>query len=539
MPLLANDPHLAISMPSVWYEMHLSCDTYQVAGASFVGTPGIVIGHNNQIAWGVTNGMNDTQDLVIERFHPDDHTRYLFRDEWQTAELVREEIQIKGQVEPYIETVRVTQHGPVISPLIPHASDGTQTSEEALALRWTALEPSGRIINSILSINRATDWQSFREGLKDWHVPPQNFVYADTKGNIGYTLGGDIPIRAKGDGQLPVPGWTGEYEWIGVVPHADMPQRYNPKEQYAISANNRIVSDSFPHVIPGEYLNGYRAERIRQLIEQTAKHSAESFARIHADRRSLPGLAIAALSGRLPTANPMTQAARDLLATWDGEITPESVAARIYANFRHRLVDAAYAEISDSLAMKVGIGAFAALPGEELHNRATPSVIRRATERDDAWLPAGHTWDVLLEETWEATIAELRASYGDDLTTWRYGRDHTLTIRHALGAVPAIGKLLNRGPFETGGDVDTVCMGNLPRAFAAQPYYVAPSYRQILDAGDWNRSRSIHPTGQSGHPADPHYADFVQPWLNAEYHPMPWDRPHVEEATAQRLTFTP
>jgi penicillin G amidase len=558
MPLLANDPHLTIAMPSVWYEMHLSAGSFQAAGASFVGTPAIVIGHNQQIAWGVTNGMNDTQDLYIERFDPDDPTRYLYQNEWHSAEIVREEIRIKGQSKPHIETVRITRHGPVISPLIPTSpqtdlygrsassshdhqppASSQPSSNEALALRWTALEPSGRIIKSILAINRASDWYTFRNALSDWHVPPQNFVYADTQGHIGYTLGGDIPVRAKGDGRLPVPGWTGEYEWVGIVPHGEMPHSYDPKEQYAVSANNRIVGAKFTHSIPGEYLNGYRAARIRQLIEQTAKHTFESFQRIHADRRSLPGLEIAALAGRFPTNTPISRTARDLLASWDGELSPKSAAARIYTNFRDRLVDAAYAEAASVLAAKVGIGAFASLPGEELYTRATPAVIRRATERDDSWLPAAQTWDALLAHVWEATIAELRATYGDNIAEWRYGRDHTLTIRHTLGAVPAISKLLNRGPFETGGDIDTICMGNLPRSFAGQPYYVAPSYRQILDTSNWNRSRSIHPTGQSGHPASPHYADFVQPWLNGEYHPMPWDRTHVEEATAQHLTLTP
>jgi penicillin G amidase len=541
-PLLANDPHLTIAIPSIWYENHLSAGNYQVAGASFVGTPAVVIGHNQHCAWGVTNGMNDTQDLYIERFDANDPTRYLYKGEWRNANIIHESIRIKGQAEPHIETVRVTRHGPVISPLVPHDSAATGQApahEEVLTLRWTALEQDPRIVTSILAINRASDWQSFRTALKDWHVPPQNFVYADTNGNIGYALGGDIPIRAKGDGRLPVPGWTGEYEWTGIVPPANMPHSYNPKEQFAVSANNRVVGSQFAYTIPGEYLSGYRAARIRQLIEQSSEHTFESFQRIHADRRSLPGLEIAALAGRFPVTNPISRAARDLLSTWDGELTPNSVAARIYANFRDRLIDAAYSEAAPVMGNKAGIGAFATLPGEDLHIRATPLVLRRAAERDDSWLPAGQTWDALLASTWEATIAELRARYGDDLSTWRYGRDHTLTIRHALGAAPGIGKFLNRGPFETGGDVDTICMGNLPRAFAAQPYYVAPSYRQILDTSDWNKSRSIHPTGQSGHVAAKHYADFVQPWLNIEYHAMPWNRTAVEEATAQRLTLTP
>ncbi|GAB4129789.1 MAG: penicillin acylase family protein [Roseiflexaceae bacterium] len=535
-PLLANDPHLSISMPSVWYENHLVGGAFQVAGACFPGVPSVVIGHNARIAWGVTNGMNDTQDLVIERFDPADPLRYRFRDEWKTATLVREEIRIKGQAEAHIEEVRVTDHGPIIDTV---AGDPTirAAADEALALRWTALQPAGRIVESILAINQASDWASFRQALANWHVPPQNFVYADVDGNIGYALGGDIPIRAKGDGRLPVPGWTGEFEWIGVVPPAEMPHSYNPPEGFAVSANNRIVSDSFPYTIPGEYLNGYRAARIRELIEQTTKHTAESFARIHADVRSLPGLQLAALAGRLSANTPTERAARDALAAWDGQLTADSIAGTLYLFMRDRLLELAYAEAQEPFGLKTGVGAFASLPHLDFLERATPGVLRRLAERDDAWLPAGKTWDGLLGEAWQATISELTNQFGDQVDQWRYGRVHQLTIRHPLGSVPGLGRLFNRGPFETGGDRETICMGNLPRTFAGAPFYVAPSYRQILDLSDWNRSKAIHPTGQSGHPASPHYADFIQPWLRCEYHAMPWDRPQVEEATVERLVL--
>jgi penicillin amidase len=539
-PLLANDPHLSIAMPSVWYENHLCGGPLHVAGASFPGSPGVVIGHNERIAWGVTNGMNDVQDLYLERFDPADPTRYRFQDTWQPAEIIREEIHVKGQTTAHTETVRVTHHGPIISPLLTDQALTNHTApEEALALRWTALEPSGGIVASILGINRASDWHSFRNALADWNVPPQNFVYADVDGHIGYALGGDIPVRAKGDGRLPVPGWTGEYEWTGVVPHAELPHILDPHEGFAISANNRIVSDAFPHSIPGEYLNGYRAARIRTLIEQTDRHSPQSFARIHADKRCLPGLALAALAGRLPTPNAVAQAAQNTLAAWDGEMSSDSVAATIYTVFSDCLLAVAYAEAKDLFDMRVGVGAFASIPIQDMFNRAIPSILRRATELDNSWLPAGQTWQTVLEQAWETALSKLQSQYGDVVAEWRYGRDHTLTIRHPLGAVPVLGRLFNRGPFPTGGNIDTVCMGNLPRVFAGQPFYVAPSYRQILDVSDWNRSKSIHPTGQSGHPASRHYADFIKPWLNIEYHQMPWSRNQVDEATTERLTLQP
>jgi len=544
-PLLANDPHLSITMPALWYENHLSGGGFHVTGASIPGIPGVVIGHNEHVAWGVTNGMNDVQDLYIEKFDPTDPAglRYEYQGQWERAELVREEIVVRGQREVVIEDVRITRHGPIITPLVPgtahnHAANGDAThTEQPLALRWTALEP-GRIVNAMLGLNRARDWESFRAALADWTVPPQNFTYADVEGSIGYVLGGDIPLRAKGDGRLPVPGWTGEYEWTGVVPHAEMPYALNPPDGWVITANNRIFGDGYPHPIPSEWLNGYRAARIRQLIEQTPRHDAESFARIHADVRSLPGLELAALAGRLPATDSIAQQARDALATWNGELSPDSTGGAIYARLRERLLTTAYADASSVLGLTVGLGAFADLPGRDIARRTIPQLLHRLTERDDRFF-GGRTSDEILATAWMAAIAELRAELGDDVGAWRYGRMHSLTIRHPLGALPGLATIFNRGPFATGGDVDTVNMGHLPREFAGPPFYVAPSYRQICDTTDWDRSQSIQPTGQSGHPGSRHYSDFVQPWLNVQYHPMPWSRSRVEEVAVARMTLQP
>ena len=575
-PLLANDPHLMLQIPSLWYENHLSCGDYHVTGASIPGSPGVVIGHNEQIAWGMTNGENDVQDLFIERFDPADPSRYEFRGVWEQAQVVREEIVVRGQPKPVVEEIRITRHGPVITSLIPsdqrpptiedrglkiedsdasvdetrssilyplssdHPSvaDRRSSDSEELALRWTALDP-GQIVKAVLALNRARDWTSFRAAVACWTVPTTNFVYADVEGHIGYAFGGDIPIRAKGDGRLPVPGWTGEYEWTGVIPHDQLPHMLDPEEGFVVTANNRIVGDDYPYPIPSEWLPGYRAARIRQLIEQTARHDARSFGRMHGDRRSLPGLELAALAGRLPAPTPTAQHARELLATWDGDLSAESVGGAIYARLREKLLFAVYGEVAGPLGTVTGLGGMASLPSNSYLWRALPQVLRRAADRDDSWLPGGRTWDDLLAGAWEATLAELRDEYSDEVSTWRYGRFHTLTLRHALGSIPALAPLLNRGPFPTGGDADTVWMGYSPRQYAGLPFYVAPSYRQICDTGNWDHSLSIHPVGQSGQPSSRHYADFVRPWLDIQYHPMLWSRMRVEEAAVGRMTLEP
>jgi penicillin G amidase len=558
MPLLANDPHLSLQVPSLWYENHLNGGDYHVTGVSIPGTPGVIIGHNERIAWGVTNAMTDVQDLYIERFDPQDPTRYELQGQWERAEVVREEIAVRGRGEPFVEEVRITRHGPVISPLVSttdhrplttdHRKDseiadqpsvvGRQSSEEALALRWTALDV-GRIFHSVLALNRAADWGSFRAALADWTVPAQNFVYADVEGHIGYALGGDIPVRAQGDGRVPAPGWTGEYEWTGVIPRAELPHVLDPEAGFVATANNRIVGDEYPYPLHAEWLNGYRVARICELIEQTPRHDAASFARVQGDLRSLPGLELAALADRLPATTVTAQHGRDALAAWDGELTAESVGATIYARLREKLLAGALADIAGPIGTTTGLGAFASFPSADYCQRMLPQILRRAATRDDAWLPAGRTWDAVLADAWEATIAELHAEYGDDVRLWIYGRKHVLNLHHPLAAVPALAKLFDRGPFPSGGDIDTVRMGYLPRIFAGPPFYVASSYRQICDTADWDRSQSIHPPGQSGQPGSRHYADLLQHWLRMEYHPMLWSRARVEAVAIERLTLEP
>ncbi|HJZ46875.1 MAG TPA: penicillin acylase family protein [Roseiflexaceae bacterium] len=550
-PLLASDPHLALQVPSLWYENHLSGGDIHVTGASLPGLPCVVIGHNERVAWGLTNGENDVQDLFIERFDPADPTRYEFQGAWEQATVVREQIAVKGRPEPAIEEVRITRHGPVISPLVPaeesrvtrSGQSGTRHSSpeprhEVLALRWAALDP-GEYISAALELNHAHDWDSFRAAVADWTLPTLNFIYADVEGHIGYSLGGALPIRARGNGLLPVPGWTGEYEWSGTIPPDELPHILDPDEEFVASANTRIAADGYPYALPGEYLPGYRAARIRQLIEQTPRHDTHSFSAIQGDQRSLPGLDVAALAGRLPGPTPIARQAREALAAWDGELTAESVGGAIYARLREKLLYAAYSEVAEPLGQVAGLGAFAALPAASYLWRALPKVLKRLAARDDSWLPSERTGDDLLSAAWEAAIAELTDELGDDVSEWRYGRYHTLTLRHSLGVAPALAPLLNRGPFPMGGDSDTVRMGYAPRQHAGQPFYVAPSYRQICDLSNWDLSLSIHPVGQSGQPSSKHYADLIQAWRTMQYHPMPWSRARVEDVAVDRLTLEP
>jgi len=545
-PLLANDPHLNLSLPNLWYQVHLEGGDFHVAGATIPATCGVIIGHNQRIAWGVTNARTDNQDLFIERFDPADPLRYRWRDEWLTAELVQETITVKGQAEPVVIDVRITRHGPIIDPVAGALRGETPASGEesiALALQWTALEPSA-LTRAVLRLNRARNWEEFRAALTDWDTPPQNFIYADIDGHIGYCLAGRLPVRRRSDGMLPVPGWNGEYEWEGMIPFAELPSQLDPPNGAIVTANHRITAEDRPTSAPihGSWLNPYRAQRIQDLLAATKQHDARSFARIQNDVLSLPGKALVEQVARLNLEPGMEQRVRDLFVTWDGQLRAESVGGAIYEGLRYHLLRIVYQELADLFRVPAALGTFSVLPANIYLERALPMILTRMAtqplDQPDEWLGNGRTWGGVLRAALARTAAELRERLGPDPTRWQYGRIHSLTLRHPLGSVPALTPLFNRGPWPMGGDIDTVNHCYIPRDTAGMQIYNAPSVRFILDLNDWDASRAILPAGQSGHPASPHYADMTAAWRAGAYHPLLWTRPAVERHTAHVLTLT-
>lgn len=562
-PLLSDDPHLNLSLPGIWYLAHLEGGDFHVTGGTMPGACGVVIGHNRRIAWGVTNAATDNQDLYIERFDPVDQLRYQWKGEWLQAELAREEIAVKGQAAPTVVEVRVTRHGPIIDDIsgpilqadpqqrVPHSYSqsaespaGARRLPEALALRWTALDPSPTLMRAVLGLNQAGDWESFRAALADWDVPPQNFVYADRDGHIGYTLAGRLPLRAEGEGLLPVPGWDGHYEWAGFIPHEDLPFSFDPPAGLAVTANNKIVAPTHPYhdKLSGEWASPYRAERITELLAATPRHDLRSFAGIQIDVRSQPGLRLAGLVANISFDNPQERKARDLLVAWDGELRPESAAGTIYSALRHHLLRVVYAEIDDLSQAAAGLGAFAALPSGEFLDRALPELIDRIAAADldaaDPWLGGGRSWGAVLRESMSRAVAELRR-LGNDPARWTYGRVHSMTLRHPLGGVAALAPVFNRGPWPTGGDIDTVNQNFIPRDMVAGPVYRGPSYRQIIDLSDWDVARVVIPAGQSGHPASRHYSDQGALWRAGGHIPMLFSREAVERHTVATLSLEP
>ncbi|MGD1993661.1 MAG: penicillin acylase family protein, partial [Anaerolineae bacterium] len=272
MPLLANDPHLGIQMPSIWYEVGLHCDPvgpecpFNVVGSSFPSAPGVIIGHNDRIAWGVTNLGPDVQDLFIERINLENPSQYQFQGEWHDIDIVREVIEVAGREEPLVVDVRITRHGPIINDVGGGTEEKWTFGWQPLALSWTALQP-GTLIRSLLLLDQARNWEEFRHAISYWDAPSQNVVYADVEGNIGYQSPGRIPIRAAGDGTMPVPGWSGEYEWVDTIPYDGLPRSFNPAEGYVVTANNAVVRPDYPYFLTSDWSEGFRAQRIVDLIE--------------------------------------------------------------------------------------------------------------------------------------------------------------------------------------------------------------------------------------------------------------------------------
>ncbi|UCH86317.1 MAG: penicillin acylase family protein [Dehalococcoidia bacterium] len=530
-PLLANDPHLPLQMPTVWYEVHLNGGGLNVIGVSLPGVPGVIIGHNDRIAWGITNTMTDGDDLFVEQINPANPRQYDHKGKWVDGDLVREEIRVRGRREPVVEEVLVTRHGPIISPSIAGET-------RALALRTIVAEPSQQV-QALILLNRAGSWEGFREALRQWPAPAQNFVYADVEGNIGYQMAGLVPLRAKGQGLVPSPGWTDEYDWKGFIPFDELPSVLNPPTHYVATANNKIVDDDYPHFLGAEYMEGYRVQRIIELLEARQKHSLEDFRSIQGDIYSIPGYELAQHLLSLKPANEDARRALNFLRVWDCQLSPDSVAATIVeAFFLQMLRNTVAVKLGPLTDYFVGKEVHPAVPDGFYLYRSTSWLLGLMKEAPVDWF-GGRDWREVMEQSLEEAVAALRRSLGEDMSRWTWGRLHYAPFEHVLGRVRALRPLFNRGPVPMGGDMNTVAQASY---VGSRPYAVgsfAVSYRQIVDLSDFDRSVAILPGGQSGHPASRHYSDMIDAWRRLEYHPLLFDREEIERQAAGKLTLTP
>ncbi len=516
-PLLANDPHLEASMPSVWHIMHLSGGGYDVAGATFPGVPGVIIGHNRDIAWGVTNANPDVQDLFIERFHPDDPTRYLNRGEWIAARIIREEIKVKGRRTPVVEQIRWTRHGPIINTVV-RGLDAT------LAMRWTA-QDSSTLSDAVDGINRATTWAAFRDALRLWDSPSQNFVFAHRNGEIGYQMPGRVPLRASGHGAVPVPGWTTEFDWKGAIAFEQLPYRH-ARDGSIVTANNRIAPPGYPFFLGREWDPGFRARRIAEMLNNGTA-SVDGFKRIQRDVMSLPGREVVDALKTVKIGDAALQPFVRELLQWDGVLDPQSRPAAVYEAFLSALLTEVFKGPLDD-----------AVFARYRRHRDAPMLSLLALLRtpDSGWWRGSR--DEVVTTALREAVRDLTNRLGPSHDQWRWGRLHQPIFVHPLGRIKALAWIFNVTPPEVGGDGFTVNNGGFDPEEPFQQRIVA-SYRQILDLSNWDRSLVIHTTGQTGLPFHKHYRDFAPLWARGEYVPLLFSRPAVDGAAAERLIMAP
>lgn len=544
MPLLANDPHLSIQMPSIWYQVGLHCVQRtarcrdDVAGFSFAGVPGVIIGRNDRIAWGFSNLAPDVMDLYVERVNPANPDQYEVDGQWVDMEI--EEHSLRA-ADGTIETLRVraTRHGPIISdtfgPLDDYRPPEDLGSDEsyAVALRWTALDP-GRTIDALPAFNRARNWEDFREAARRFEVPAQNLVYADVDGHIGYQAPGRIPIRAAGDGRFPVPGWTGEYEWTGFIRFEELPSEFDPERGWIVAANNQVADADYPYLLATDWDYGYRAARIEELLEEAGDGlTVDDLAAIQTDVHdgSADWLVPALLA--VDSSKEEVRQAQDLLRNWNGQASAELPGAAVYAaTWRHLLVQSFGHDLPPS--------------AQPLGSSRWFEVVRRLLdEPDNPWWsnPALGVQgrDEGLEAAMSTAVEELSDRLGADPRDWAWGDLHTATFRNGtLGesGISLIEDRFNRGPYPLSGGSSIV---NATAWNASEGYEViaVPSMRMVVDLADLDRSRTMNTTGQSGHPYHPHYQDMIEPWRAGELRPLHWTRESVEAAAVNHLRLLP
>ena len=547
-PLLANDPHLAPSIPGIWYPMGLHCRTvgpacpFDVAGFTFSGFPGVVVGHNARVAWGVTNLASDVTDLYLERVVGD---RVEVDGQYEPVTTRRETIAVRGGADVTI-TVRSTRHGPIVSDVLANVADagrevlagGEQGPvADEVALAWTALTP-GRTAQAVFALNTATDWASFQVAAELFDVPAQNLVYADVDGTIGYQAPGHVPLRQGFDGRWPVAGWLSRYDWKGAVPFAALPNRTNPADGILVSANQPVTASQQPFLTT-DWDYGYRAQRIRDLLQRKdgAKVSLADMSAIQRDTRNgmAPTLVPRLLKIKL-TRDAFTAEAQALLRGWDYTQPPDSAAAAYYNSVWRNLLRLGFDdELGEDLAADGGGRWF--------------EVVTQLIERPrDAWwdnrATAGlvETRDEILRQALVAARIELTTSLGKDPARWQWGRLHRLTLRHPVlgsGGVPApVRRLVNRGPWQLGSGSASVD-ANAWTASVGFQIDKMPSMRMVVDLADLDRSRWVIPAGVSGHPLDEHYDDQIQRWVSGGSNPWPFSPTAVRSATEDELRLEP
>ncbi len=528
-PILANDMHLGLNSPGIWYQMHQAVDGgLNVTGVVLPGQPFVVAGHNDRIAWGFTNVMVDNTDFYLEKLDPDHPDQYELNGEWRKMQVKKEEIKIKGG-RTVQDELRFTHRGSIISRF--HEID-----DAAISMRWTGNNYSDEL-RTVYLLNRAENWDEFKDAMRTFISASQNTVYADVDGNIGLYCAAGVPIRKGGETCTILPGWTDEYDWQGMVPFEELPHSFNPENGFVSSANNKTVSDEYPYYISRWFVLPYRIDRIREMLTEKDKFSIENFKRMQTDLKSklVEKIqdSIASEVNKSEELSDLERQTLQILSSWDGVLAPTSLEAAVFERFLGLLLKNVFL---DEL-------------GEELYTEFISSqllyeyaVDRFFGNKESFWCDdvgtegAKETFSSIVQKSFKDTVAALKSDLGTDSKGWQWGKLHRLTLAHPLGSVRLVDWLFkfNSESYEVGGSYHTVCYSFYP---FSDPFgvTVGPSHRHIYTLDNWDESLTVIPTGVSGIPASPHYCDQTKLYVEGRYHSDYFSRELVQKNAKYRM----
>lgn len=516
-PLLANDPHLDMELPVLWYLVRITTPQGTVAGATAPGTPVVVLGQNDHIAWGLTTTNIDTQDLFIETIDSKDHNRYL-TPKGSAPFVTREEIiKVKGAPDERL-VVRYTRHGPVFSGWMQGLRDDLLAEDQVAALAWTGLTSQDTTLEGLTKINNARNWTEFMAGVKLFKTPSQNLIYADAAGHIGYVAAGDIPVRRAGNGRYPADGASGAYDWVGLVPFTLQPQLLDPPQGAIVNANNPVADLSNPYWLGYDYDAGWRAQRIETLLAKTPQHDVASMAAIQMDSVAAHAKDFLPYLLQLEPANHTERAALDLLRAWERDhalqMLPDRPEALILEWWLRRMNLRLLASELDDIVDATG----------PLNAMAVLSVLHKpegfCRDRDAEGTLSCHS---IIKRSFREAMDELADRYGKDLAAWRWGSEHYLTLHQAvLDHVPGFSQIFGDRFGSPGGFYSVNRGGNFGAPDARHPliHDHGAGFRGVYDLGTPSHSRFMILTGQSGHPLSAHYKDLLPLWRTGQGIPL-------------------